>query len=85
MTEKADVFLKVYKEDVAFITAIIESFEGISAVRTPNPDPKSPKTVLHCIVSPDFLKQFDLIVRDLSKEHTIERVSPDGTPQTKEF
>jgi len=75
MSEKTDIFLKVYKEDVAFITTIIEAFEGIAAVRTPNPDPKSPKTVLHCIVSPDCMEQFNLIVRDLSKEHTIERVA----------
>lgn len=75
MAEKTDVFLKVYKEDVVFITTIIEAFEGIAAVRTPNPDPRSGKTVLHCIVSPDCMEQFNLIVRDLSKEHTIERVS----------
>ncbi len=74
MTEKTDVYLKVNKEDIVFITTIIESFEGIAAVRTPNPDPKSGKSVLHCIVSPDLIEQFDRIVRDLSKEHTIERV-----------
>ncbi len=75
MNEKNDVYLKVYKEDVAFITTIIEAFEGIAAVRTPNPDPKSLKTVLHCIVSPDNMEQFNLIVRDLAKDHTIERVA----------
>jgi hypothetical protein len=74
---ETDVFLKVNKEDLAFITTIIESFEGIASVRTPNPDPKSKTQVLHCIVSPDLTDQFNMIVRDLSKDHSIKRVSPD--------
>jgi hypothetical protein len=75
MAKKTDVFLKVKKEDIVFITTIIESFEGVAAVRTPNPDPKSEHSVLHCIASPDCLDQLDLIIKDLSKEYKIERVS----------
>ena len=79
MSEKTDIFLKVNKEDIAFITTIIESFEGVAAVRTPNPDPKSKTAILQCIVSPDCLNQMDLIIKDLSKDHYIKRISPGET------
>jgi len=83
MTEQTDVYLKVKKEDIAFITTIIESFEGIASVRTPNPDPKSPTQVIHCIVSPNCMDQFDMIVRDLGKDHSLKRVSPDEISQAR--
>lgn len=75
MENKTDIFIKVNKEDIVFITTIIESFEGIAAVRTPNPEHGTRKSVLHCIVSPDYMEQFKVIVADLSKEYTIERVA----------
>lgn len=70
-----DIYLRVNKEDIAFITTIIESFEEVASVRTPNPDPKSKQAVLHCIVSPDHKEQMESIIRDLARDHTIERVS----------
>jgi hypothetical protein len=81
MAEQTDVYLKVKKEDIAFITTIIESFEGVASVRTPNPDPKSPTQILHCIVSPNCTDQFDMIVRDLCKDHSLKRITPDEISQ----
>jgi len=78
MADKTDIFLEIRKEDVGFITTIIEAFEGVAAVRTPNPDPKSKFTELQCIVTPDCIKQMELIIRDLSKDHYIKRKPPGG-------
>jgi hypothetical protein len=83
METKTDIFLIVKKEDVGFITTIIESFEGVAAVRTPNPEPNSPHTTLHCMVSPDQMKQMEMIIRDLSKDHFIKRISPNEPPQAR--
>ncbi len=80
--EKAEVFLKVKKEDVGFITTIIESFECVAAVRTPNPEPGA-YTTLHCMVSPDQMKQMDMIIRDLSKDHFIKRIPQNEPPQAR--
>ncbi len=69
-----NLFFKIKKQDIAFATAIIESFEGVAAVRVPNPVPKSTFSILHAAVSPNFTREFEKIIKDLSKEIEIERV-----------
>ena len=77
-----DIFIKVKKEDVGFITTIIESFEGVASVRTPNPEPGAQFTTLQCIVSPDQMRQMEMILRDLSKDHYLKRVEESAPPKS---
>jgi hypothetical protein len=70
-----DYFYKVKKSDVSFICSYLEAFEGMAAIRTPNPK-IGEDAVLHIMVSPDFTAQFEEIVGVLSKDIPMERVEP---------
>ena len=70
-----DYHYKVKKRDVSFICAYLEAFEGMSAVRTPNPK-IGEDTALHIMVSPDFKGQFEEIIGNLGKEIHLEKDEP---------
>jgi len=70
-----DVYYKVKKSDVSFVCAYLEAFEGMAAVRTP--DPKfGEDAVLHFMVAPDLNEQFETLIADLGKEVPMERTEP---------
>jgi len=66
-------FFKLKKKDVSFVTTLIESFEGVAAVRTPNPQPGE-FAILKAIVPPDFIGEFEKIIADIGKQVRLERV-----------
>jgi len=70
-----DYFYKVNKADVSFICSYLEAFEGMAAIRTPNPK-VGQDTVLHIMVSPDFKGQFEEIIGSLGGEISVEKVEP---------
>jgi hypothetical protein len=70
-----DYFYKVNKSDVSFICSYLEAFEGMAAIRTPNPK-AGEDTVLHIMVSPDFKGQFEEIIGNLGREISVEKVEP---------
>ena len=63
-----DVFLKVNKQDIALMCSFLESFEGMMALRTPNPDKYSDKYTIHLMVAPDYQDQFNTVLNGLKKE-----------------
>ncbi len=70
-----DQYFKVKKTEVSFICTYMEAFEGMAAVRTP--DPKyGDDAVLHFMVSPDFIGQFDELIGVLQKDIPMEKVEP---------
>ena len=70
-----DHFIKVKKNDVSFICTYLEAFEGMAAIRTPNPK-MGEDAVLHIMVSPDFKDQFEKIMVSMNKEVQMEEVEP---------
>ena len=70
-----DYFYKVKKNDVSFICTYLEAFEGMAAIRTPQPK-IGEDAVLHIMVSPDINGQFEEIIGKLGKEIAIEKVEP---------
>jgi len=70
-----DHYYKVNKTDVSFICNYLEAFEGMSAIRTPNPK-MGEDTVLHVMVSPDFSDQFNKLTAALIKHIKMEEVKP---------
>jgi len=72
-----DYFYKLKKQDISFVTTLIESFEGVGAVRTPNPKPGE-FAILHAIVSPDFKKLFGKIIADIGRKALLERVKDEA-------
>ncbi len=73
--KQIDHFVKVPKNEAAFLCSYLESFEGMCAVRTPNPKPGE-DTVLHLMVSPDYQAQYEEVMKDLRKELVMEEVEP---------
>ncbi len=70
-----DRFYKVKKNDVSLICSYLEAFEGMAAIRTPNPK-IGEDAVLHIMVSPDFEAQFEELIGKLSGEIPMEKVEP---------
>lgn len=70
-----DYYYSVKKIEVSFICSYLEAFEGMSAIRTPNPK-YGEDAILHIMVSPDYKDQFEMLLDGLSKEIQIERVEP---------
>ncbi len=75
MTDSLDIFLKVKKRDISFICACLESFEGLFAVRTLEPKPSQPASILHVMVSPDFKDAFGAVIKELTEKFEIETIS----------
>lgn len=73
--KQIDHYVKIRKADVAFFCAYLEAFEGMCAMRTPNPGPGD-ETVMHIMLSPDFQEQYDSIMNDLKAELAWEEVEP---------
>lgn len=67
-----DLYLKVKKQDIAFICGYLESFEGMMAFRTPNPDRYSDTSIVHLMISPDYKQQADKILGSLGREIFLE-------------
>ena len=70
-----DYMFKVKKSDVSFICAYLEAFEGMAAIRTPNPK-IGEETEIHVMVTPDFKIQFEEIAGKLSEDILFEKVEP---------
>ena len=73
--KQIDHFIKVKKSDVSFVCTYLEAFEGMAAIRTPNPK-LGEDTVLHIMVSSDYGDQYDAIIKDLAKDIVMEEVEP---------
>ena len=67
-----DLYFRVKKSDILHICTYLESFEGMMALRTPNPDKYSDNAILHMMVSPDYKEQFDILIDDLKNKVMIE-------------
>lgn len=73
--KQIDRYVKVKKSDVAFLSAYMEAFEGMCAMRTPDPKPGE-DAVMHFMVSPDFEGQYEDLMAGLVKEVPMEEVEP---------
>jgi len=72
--DSIDVFLKVKKEDIYLICPYFEAFEGMAAIRTPEPA-EGPYATLKLMVSPDFKDDFDKLLASLKGRLDIEQIS----------
>jgi len=72
--DSINVFLKVKKEDIYVICPYFEAFEGMAAIRTPQPE-AGEYAKLKLMVSPDFKEDFDKILEGLGKKVWFERIT----------
>jgi hypothetical protein len=71
--KQIDHYIKIKKTELSFISVYLEAFEGMCAIRTPNPKPGD-DTVVHMMVSPDFEVEYKEIMNDLRSEVPWEEV-----------
>jgi len=73
MRDSLNYYLKVKKEDIYLVCPYFESFEGIAAIRTPQPE-EGPYAKLKLMVSPDFKDEFEKLLKGLENKIWFERI-----------
>jgi len=71
--DSINLFLKVKKEDLYVICPFLETFEGMAAIRTPQPEAGEYAT-LKLMVSPHFADDFEKVLASLGKRIKFERI-----------
>lgn len=71
--DSIDYFLKIKKEDIYLICPFFEAFEGMAAIRTPKPE-SGPTATLKLMVSPDFQKDFEKLLKHLHRRLDFEQI-----------
>jgi hypothetical protein len=64
-------YFRLRREDIGYFKFIIESYEGMAAVRTQNPY----EAIVELMVAPGWEKDLEQILEGLRKEMTIESIS----------
>jgi len=72
--DSINVFLKVKKEDIYIICPFFEAFDGMAAIRTPKTQ-DGPYAILKLMVSPDFINDFNQLLKTLSQRVSFEELS----------
>jgi len=67
MKDSLDYFIKVKSEEIYFWCPFLEAFEGMLALRTPEP-PRGGEGILHIMVSPDYKDQFERLLEKYGLE-----------------
>lgn len=73
--KQIDHYIKLKKDQVAFVCTYLEAFEGMCAIRTPNPKPGD-ETVIQIMVTPDLDDDLMTIMENLKNEVPWEEVEP---------
>lgn len=71
--DSLNYFLRVKKEDIYLICPYFEAFEGMVAIRTPQPE-EGPFATLKLMVSPSFQEPFEKILNNLRRKIWFERI-----------
>ena len=66
--ETISVLIRIPPREIAFLTFILESYEGIAVIRTLN----SNEGIVELMVSPQQINELRDILRDLEREFTID-------------
>lgn len=74
MTTNSNIYLKIKKEDIFLLCPFLESFEGLAAVRTPQPA-TGPESVLKLITAPDFREELKGLIAFLKTRLVLEELS----------
>ena len=69
------LIIQIPPQEIAYLSFIIESYEGVAVVRTI--DPRA--GLVELMVSPHFQVEMDAILLDLAREFPVQNVSPTVT------
>jgi hypothetical protein len=69
-TDTISLFLQIPPREIAYLTFVLESYEGVAAIRTVDPR----KGIVELMVSPHYQEEIKEILQDLAEEFPIEKV-----------
>jgi len=64
------LLLQIPPEEIAFLSFILESYEGVAIVRTVDPH----KGIVEVMVSPAYQEEIREILKDLAREFPVHRM-----------
>ena len=66
------LLLQIPPHEIAFLSFILESYEGVAIARTVDPH----QGILELMVSPDYQEEIREILKDLSQQFPIKETTP---------
>jgi hypothetical protein len=66
------LLIQIPPQEIAFLSFILESYEGVAIVRTVDPH----KGLIELMVSPDYQQEIREILKDLAREFPIQEQTP---------
>ncbi len=66
------LFIQIPPKEIAFLSFILESYEGVAIARTIDPH----QGLMELMVSPDYQEEMREILRDLSRQFPIKESTP---------
>jgi hypothetical protein len=69
-------YFKIDQRYIAFLQYTIEAYEELAVVRTVDPS----EGIVELIVAPDFVKETDEVLREMSKEIAMQEIHVHNTP-----
>ena len=64
--------IQIPPEEIAFLSFILESYEGVAIARTLDPN----QGIVELMVAPDYAQEMREILQDLSRQFPINEISP---------
>ena len=64
--------IQIPPEEIAFLSFILESYEGVAIARTVDPQ----QGIVELMVAPDYQEEIREILKDLNQQFPIEETSP---------
>ena len=64
--------IQIPPEEIAFLSFILESYEGVAIARTIDPR----EGIMELMVAPDYEGELRLILQDLRRQFPIKEISP---------
>ena len=66
------LIIQIPPQEIAYLSFIIESYEGVAVVRTIDPH----EGLVELMVPPHFREELNTILTDLAREFPIQKISP---------
>lgn len=70
--DTVSLLIQIPPEDIAFLSFILESYEGVAIARTIDPR----QGLMELMVSPDYQEEMREILKDLSRQFPIKELTP---------
>ena len=70
--DTVSLLIQIPPEEIAFLSFILESYEGVAIARTIDPR----QGLLELMVSPDYQEEIREILKDLSRQFPIKELTP---------